>query len=146
LSAVANGTLSWSSANATSRSTCRTWRGSPATFGTYPAAVHGATPHYVLAGAKSVGCGFGPTADFAGHVGPYTVHTYTSGIAAGTYYAIPKIWHPTNGAPPYPGVVFVPGLNSSYTKAPYMVTIGGKPWSRPTTHNGEPSSPRTASS
>ena len=66
------------------------------------------------------------TAASASKVGLYTVTTYTSGIAAGSQYTIPKIWYPTNGTAPYAAVVFIPGYNDTYTSAPETVQIGGK--------------------
>lgn len=67
-----------------------------------------------------------PTAESASTIGPYAVQTYTGGIATGSHYKIPKIWYPVGGSGPYPGVVFVPGLNSSYTEDPYTVSISGE--------------------
>jgi dienelactone hydrolase len=66
------------------------------------------------------------TAASASTVGPYRVGTYTSGIASGNDYVVPKIYYPTNGVPPYAGVIFIAGHNASYTEAPYTVVIGGK--------------------
>lgn len=54
------------------------------------------------------------------------MQTYTSGIATGSHYEIPKVFYPTGGTGPYPGVVFVPGLNSSYTEDPYTVVVNGQ--------------------
>jgi dienelactone hydrolase len=65
------------------------------------------------------------TAASASTVGPYTVATYTSGIASGSQYTIPKIWYPTNGTAPYAAVVIIPGYNDTYTSAPETVQING---------------------
>ena len=58
--------------------------------------------------------------------GPYTVASYTSGIAGNVSYSIPKIWYPTNGKAPYAAVVFIPGYEDSYTDPAYPVTINGQ--------------------
>lgn len=62
----------------------------------------------------------------ASTVGSYTVASYTSGIASGSSYNIPKIWYPTNGTPPYASVVFIPGLDDSYTEGAYTVQVNGQ--------------------
>jgi alpha-beta hydrolase superfamily lysophospholipase len=65
------------------------------------------------------------TAASASKVGPYAVATYTSGIAAGSQYTIPKIWYPTNGTAPYAAVVFIPGYQTTYTENPETTVING---------------------
>ncbi len=65
------------------------------------------------------------TAASASTVGPYTVASYTSGIATSSDYDIPKIWYPTNGTAPYAGVVFIAGHNTSYAEAPETEQVNG---------------------
>jgi len=66
------------------------------------------------------------TSASASTLGTYTVASYTSGIASGSQYNIPKIWYPTNGTAPYAAVVFIPGYGTTYTEAPYTVRLNGK--------------------
>lgn len=66
------------------------------------------------------------TAASASTTGPYAVASYTSGIATGSQYTVPKIWYPTNGTAPYAAVVSIVGYAASYTEAPYTVQINGQ--------------------
>jgi dienelactone hydrolase len=131
-------TLTWSSSNATSCAASGAWSGNESTSGIYatPALTVAAT--YTLActgdgGTASVSANImimstatAPTAASASTVGPYSVQTYTSGIASGAHYTVPKIYHPVGGVAPYPGALFITGLHSSYTEDPYTVVINGK--------------------
>jgi pimeloyl-ACP methyl ester carboxylesterase len=67
----------------------------------------------------------GVTSASASTTGPYTVASYTSGIATGSQYSIPKIWYPTNGTAPYAGVVFMPGYQTTYTETPETTVKNG---------------------
>jgi dienelactone hydrolase len=132
----ANSTLTWSSTNASTCNASGAWSGTKATSGTFT------TPALAVATTYTLGCtgaggtasktvtvslaGDAPTAASASTIGPYTVATFTSGIGTGAHYLIPKIYYPSNGVAPYPGVVFIAGNNTSYTEPPYTVVIGGK--------------------
>jgi alpha/beta superfamily hydrolase len=128
-------TLTWTTTNATACVASGDWQGSRATSGSAPTAALTVAATYVLtcsgAGQSVVGSvtvtvqnSTAPTADSASHQGPYTVQTYTDGIPVGSFYSVPKIWYPTDGTPPYPGVVIVPGLNGTYRFA-FATTVNG---------------------
>jgi hypothetical protein len=71
--------------------------------------------------------GAAPTAESASRPGPYTVGTYSTGIPveANAPYVTPMIFYPSDGVPPYPGVVFVPGHNDVYLEEPPLLTQWG---------------------
>ena len=127
--------LTWSSTNADTCTASGAWSGTKSTSGSVTV-TPSATSTYTL---SCTGGGWTPsqsvtitvsastvTSASASTLGSYTVATYTSGIATGSLYNIPKIWYPTNGTAPYAAVVFIPGYGTTYTEAPYKVSINGK--------------------
>jgi hypothetical protein len=137
-------TLTWTSSNDTACTASGAWSGTKATSGT------AATPALTAAATSTLTCtGSGgsasasttvtitppassgtttpaPTLASASTVGPYAVKTYTSGIATGSAYVIPKIYYPVGGPATHPGVVFIAGLDSSYTLPAWIVVVNGK--------------------
>jgi dienelactone hydrolase len=133
-------TVKWTSTNTTACTASGGWTGAKATSGS------AVTPALTVATSYALTCtGAGgtasatttvaitaasssaaPTAASASKVGPYTIKTYTAGIASGSHYSVPKIYYPVGGTAPYPGAIFITGLHSSYTEAPYTVVINGK--------------------
>jgi dienelactone hydrolase len=71
--------------------------------------------------------GAAPTAESASRPGPYAVATYATGIpvAPDAPYVSPMIYYPSDGTPPYPGVVFAPGHNDVYLEDPPLLTQWG---------------------
>jgi dienelactone hydrolase len=67
-----------------------------------------------------------PTAASAAALGPLTIQKYASGIATASSFTEPQVWYPTNGTPPYPGIVWVPGHCDNWKDSVYTVTINGK--------------------
>lgn len=136
ITAGGTSTLTWSSTNADSCTASGSWSGTKSTSGSVTVTPD-ATSTYTL---SCSGGGWTPsqsvtitvqgtstvTEASASTVGPYTVATYTSGIATGSLYSIPKIWYPTNGTAPYAAVVFIPGYQTTYTEAPEVEQVNGK--------------------
>jgi pimeloyl-ACP methyl ester carboxylesterase len=130
--------LTWTSTGASSCTATGAWSGNEATSGTFITPALTAAATYTLACSGTGGAATqsatvnvaaavaAPTAVSASTVGPYAVNTYTDGIPVGAHYTIPKIYYPTAGPAPYPGLIFITGLHSSYTDPVYTVVINGQ--------------------
>jgi dienelactone hydrolase len=126
------GTLTWSSTHADTCTASGDWSGSKAVSGSEPVTPsESATYTLSCAGAGGTGqasatiavSAAAPTAASASTLGPLAVQSYANGIVipAGARFQQPKIWYPSGGAGPYPGVVIVPGYNGDYLNPPTPV-------------------------
>jgi len=132
--------ISWQSSGARTCTASGAWSGAKTTSGslsvkptqtsTYTLSCSGsagsATKSVTVSVQTTAAASTSVTQASASKQGPYTIASYTSGIAGNASYSIPKIWYPTNGKAPYAAVVFIPGYEDSYTDPAYPVTINGQ--------------------